>query len=101
MLSWIAQSPKEQWTTKEYKGEWKTQINTFCFIPINIDKPNFGFCFVNKTKLVGLEKSHAEEQERDITNYFNKYVLSVQNNMDKSIMMEKWQGKWVNKVLQW
>lgn len=42
----------------------------FCFFPINTDKPNFGFHFVNVTEVVGLEKSHGEEQERDIINYF-------------------------------
>lgn len=70
MLSWIAHSPTEQWTTKECKGEWKTQINTFCFFPTNVDKPNFGFHFVNMTEIVGLEKSCAEKQERDVTTYF-------------------------------
>lgn len=42
----------------------------FCFFPVNTDKLNFGFHFGSMAEVVGLEKSHAEEQERDIINYF-------------------------------
>lgn len=45
------------------------------------------------TKVVGPEKGHAKERERDVTKHVKKYLLSVQDNGVKSTMTEKWQGK--------
>lgn len=100
MLYWIAHGPKEQPATKECKGEWKPQINTFCFFPINIGIYRIGFQFVNVTKVVGPEKGHAKERERDVTKHVKKYLLRVQNNGVKSTMTKKMAGE-KNKVLQW
>lgn len=52
------------------------------------------------TKVVGPEKSHAKERERDVTKHVKKHLLRVQNNGVKSTMTKKMAGE-KNNVLQW
>lgn len=49
------------------------------------------------TEVKSLEDSHAEEWEKDATKYIQKYVLSVQNKVDKGTMIEKLRGKGIKR----